>query len=334
MNQEYIISVIIPTYNRATELVTTIKSVLGQTYRNFEIIVVDDGSTDRTVDAIHSIIDSLSDQADSPPRIRYLYQKNAGQSAARNKGIAEARGNWIAFLDSDDIWLAEKLEWQVRAIEQFKGACGVCFTDARLMDSQGLDTTAFIQAGRQYDQVISIVSDPVRPLAKEFGGSWIQTIIARTALVRKIGGFDPHIHFAEDYDFLFRLSLLTNHCYVNKVLAVIDRTNSIIDPTAPPRAWDRIEFRLEALQYMYEKWLTLEESYPHDVKLLIAENLRCVHSVWANWYLEEKQFGNARQAVSTAIGYQVTPQLMVKWLLTWFAPNIARRIVPKSALML
>jgi glycosyltransferase involved in cell wall biosynthesis len=334
MNQEYVISVIIPTYNREKELVATIESILGQIYRNFEIIVVDDGSTDRTGDAVRNITDSLVEEVDSPPRIRYFYQKNAGQSAARNKGIAEARGNWIAFLDSDDVWCPEKLEWQVQAIEQFKGACGACFTDARLWDTQGLDTTAFIHAGRRYDDVISIVPDPVRPLAKKFGGSWIQTIIVRTDLVKKLGGFDPDIHFAEDYDFLFRLSLITNHCCVNKVLVAIDRTNSIIDPSAVPRTWDRIEFRLKALQYMYEKWLTLDSNYPPDVKQLIRENLRCVHSVWTNWYLEQNQFSSAQQSVSTSIGYHITPKLTVKWLLTWIAPKIARKIAPKSALML
>jgi glycosyltransferase involved in cell wall biosynthesis len=334
MNQEHLISVVIPTYNREIELVTTIKSIMGQTYRNFEIIIVDDGSTDRTKEVVHTLIDGLFNEIESPPRIRYFYQKNAGQSAARNRGIAEARGNWIAFLDSDDVWMPEKLEWQVRAIEQCNGTCGACFTDARLVDSRGLDTTAFIHAGRQYDEVISIVADPVRPLARKFGGSWIQSILVRTDLVKKIGGFDPDIHFAEDYDFLFRLSLITNHCCINKVLVIIDRTNSTIDPSAPPRSWDRIEFRLQSLQYMYEKWLTLDATYPHDVRLLIAENLRCVHSIWTNWYLEEKQFASARHSVSTAIGYHMTPQLMIKWVLTWIAPNIARRIAPKSVLML
>jgi glycosyltransferase involved in cell wall biosynthesis len=327
-----LISVVIATYNRAKQVQLAINSVLSQTYDRFEIVVVDDGSTDCTSDTIHAMI-KRDEELRRISRIRYFYQPNKGQSAARNKGIAEATGNWIAFLDSDDIWLPEKLELQVRAIERFHERCGACFTDARLVDNQGFQTTAFRQAGWYYKELMGIDCDRALCLAKTFGGIWIQTLLARSELVRQIGGFDPDLHFGEDYDFLFRLSLVTTHCYLNRALAIIDRTNAIIDPTVASRTWDKIDFCLRGRQDMYEKWLRMKAEYPDDVRKAIICNLSGLHSAWTNWYLEEKQFDRARQAVSTAIKYQMTLRLAIKWLLTWIVPPIARRIVPRTTSM-
>lgn len=328
MRQEPFISVVIPTYNREQALVSAIDSVLAQTYRGFEIVVVDDGSTDRTAEKIERIIGQNSKSGRQTPTIQYFSQSNKGQSVARNKGIEEATGNWVAFLDSDDIWLPEKLMWQVRAIEQFGENCGACFSDARLVDSGHLDTTAFRHAGWQYGEMIGFIADPMPLIAKAFG-IWVQTLVVRSDMVRKIGGFDADLHFGEDYDFLFRLALETAYCYVNRPLAVIERTNTTIDPTVASRSWDKPDFRLREQLYMYEKWLNKVEQ-TSDVRRTIINNLRDVHSRWANWYLETGQFDQARRAVSTAMKYQPTLQLAVKWALTWATPRIARTITPKA----
>src|SRR5208282_4925870 len=107
MNHNLFISVIIPTYNRTEQTIAAIDSVLAQTYSNFEVIVVDDGSTDRSGDVIQRFI---SQRPDGCQQIRFFRELNQGASAARNTGIANARGEYIAFLDSDDIWVPEKLE--------------------------------------------------------------------------------------------------------------------------------------------------------------------------------------------------------------------------------
>lgn len=104
-----LVSVIIPTYNRASMTMEAVQSVLRQTYDNFEIIVVDDGSTDNTYEIINQIDDK---------RIRYIYQENARQAAARNRGIEAACGDYIAFLDSDDLFFPQKLEQQVEYLTQ------------------------------------------------------------------------------------------------------------------------------------------------------------------------------------------------------------------------
>ncbi|MBI4683838.1 MAG: glycosyltransferase family 2 protein [Nitrospirae bacterium] len=101
-----LVSVIIPTYNRADFLPQTIQSILNQTYQDWELIVVDDGSKDITED----IVDGFKAK---DRKIEYFYQVNKGAGAARNSGIRKSSGNYIAFLDSDDEWLPEKLERQV-----------------------------------------------------------------------------------------------------------------------------------------------------------------------------------------------------------------------------
>ena len=108
MNNTPLVSVIIPTYNRANLIKRSVDSVLNQTYKNFEIIIIDDGSTDNT----EKIISSIND-----PRIVYLKQENHGASTARNKGIEIAKGEFIAFQDSDDVWHFDKLEKQVIALQ-------------------------------------------------------------------------------------------------------------------------------------------------------------------------------------------------------------------------
>ncbi|MGD9255575.1 MAG: glycosyltransferase family A protein, partial [Chromatiales bacterium] len=105
------ISVIIPTCNRVETLPRALDSVLAQTLSVDEVIVVDDGSTDGTADLVRA----------SYPQVRLLQQPNRGVSAARNRGIRKATGDWIAFLDSDDRWLPAKLEAQFRLIEQHPG---------------------------------------------------------------------------------------------------------------------------------------------------------------------------------------------------------------------
>lgn len=113
------ISVIIPTYNRGEFIKKTINSVLNQTIKNFELIIVDDGSTDNTKEIIEEFIKK-------DDRVKYFYQKNSGSpSEPRNLGIEKAQGEYIAFLDSDDEWLPEKLEKQLAHFKSLKDECAV-----------------------------------------------------------------------------------------------------------------------------------------------------------------------------------------------------------------
>src|ERR1700733_13432172 len=307
------ISVVVPTFNRSKIVLAGIESVLAQTYPVFEIIVVDDGSSDGTGETLQRFIDQRSGGGKAAPEIRYFYQSNQGQSAARNKGIAEARGDWVAFLDSDDPWYPEKLEWQVRAIAQFKNDCGACFTDAKLYNNLSMNTTAFRTTEAHYEQPIGILSDAALLMTKPFGPCLVQTFVIRYDLIRQLGGFHRDIHFAEDQDFLFRLALLTNFCYVNVPLVSIDRTDVHSDPNVAPRLWDTLEVRLQGSQSIREKWLKLDAVLPSNVRRSCVQKLRAIHSAWANLYLEKEEYDKARRAISAALKYETTPTLLAKW---------------------
>jgi glycosyltransferase involved in cell wall biosynthesis len=316
------VSVVIPTYNRARQVETALKSVLAQTYSEFEALVVDDGSTDGTGEAVQRLI---TRQNGKEGQIRYFLQPNQGPSAARNKGIDEARGDWIAFLDSDDVWLPEKLELQMRAIRQFKGECGACFTDARMVNDLGMDASSFRCFGRHHDQTVGIASDAVLSLAKGFCGFWVSTLLARTDVVRQIDGFDPEIQCHEDHDFYFRLALVTPLAYIDKPLVRTDRSAS--PPGSTCRPWDKWHVRLSATQLMYEKWLGLGTASPPEARKIVERNLRSVHSHWTNWYLANEQYNEARQAVSRALHYGYTPNLAIKWTITRIAPTLGRKLM-------
>jgi glycosyltransferase involved in cell wall biosynthesis len=301
-----------------------LQSLLAQTYPEFEVIVVDDGSTDGTGQALAAFIRR---EGGNSTRIRCFLQPNRGQSTARNLGIEEARGQYIAFLDSDDTWLPEKLEWQIRALEQFKNKSCACITDARLVDNLGMDTSAFRKSGKSYGETLGIDSEAVTTLAKYRDPFWLSTLLIRTEVLKQLGSFDTQLGYAEDHDLLFRLSLVTSICYVNKPLAVLDRSRSPEGSNCRP--WDGVEVRLRGSQSMFEKWLKLDSELPPHVRKNVIQGLRHVHSAWANWYMEHEQYEKAEQAVHEAMKYELTTNLVIKWILTHFAPRFARRISPR-----
>lgn len=325
MNSKPLVSVVIPTYNRAQQTIAAIESVLAQTYPNIEIIVVDDGSRDGSSEVIQQFV---SQRTNGCQQILFFNQPNQGASVARNTGIAKVRGEYIAFLDSDDLWDPEKLEWQVQALEQFKNECGACFTDARLVNNSGLDVSSFRAHGRHYERTIGIDHDAVRSLAESFSGFWVSSLLVRADVARQIGGFSPDISFVEDRDFHFRLSLVTSIAYVNKQLVRTDRNPS--PPGSTSRPWDKVEVQFRQQQSMLEKWLRMDGPLPQDLRRTVERSLGALHSHRANWYLENGQYDEARHAVSHALKYKITLGTAVKWALTWLAPALARRVTPRT----
>ena len=325
MSYKPLVSVVIPTYNRTQQTIAAIESVLAQTYSNFEIVVVDDGSTDGSDQTIQQFI---RQKTNSGSQIRFFRQPNQGASVTRNTGIAKARGEYIAFLDSDDSWELEKLEYQMRALEQFKNECAVCFTDARLVNNSGMDISSFQAHGRNYKQVIGIDRDAAKSLAQSFSGFWVSSLLVRSDIVRQIGGFSPDVSFVEDRDLHFRLSLVTSIAYVNKQLIRTDRTPSPAGSAIRP--WDRVEVQFRQQERMLEKWLKMDPALPPELHRTVERTLGALYSHWANWYLENGRYDEARKAVSHAVEHKVALGTTVKWALTWLAPALARRVAPKT----
>jgi teichuronic acid biosynthesis glycosyltransferase TuaG len=131
VKEKPLVSVIIPVYNRPDIILDAVESVQNQTYKNWELIIVDDASTDTTWQVIQ-------DLAKQDNRIRvFRHEKNRSCGAGRNTGIVHAQGKYLAFLDSDDAWLPEKLEKQVRVFEQESPALGLVYTGVTIINDKG-----------------------------------------------------------------------------------------------------------------------------------------------------------------------------------------------------
>jgi glycosyltransferase involved in cell wall biosynthesis len=318
------VSAIIPLHNRPEIIRHAVESVFWQTLPVSELILVDDGSTEDVEGEVRRLVDERRAWKD---RVVFVRQENQGQSAALNNGLARAKGDWIAFNAHDDLWLPGKLEWQFRAIDKFKGRCGVCFTDAWFMNNPHMKLNLFEFFKKHYDGPLGIIEDPARLIASNQHPAWVQTCLVRADLIREIGGFDPKLRYSEDHDFLFRLALKTKFCYVSMPMALIDRSPAEIRHTGESENWHQEEFCLKADQYRFEKQLSLSQDLEADVRATIRKNLRSIHSSWANLYLASGDYSKAREALSAAARYDLTANIAFKWILTRISPALAKRVV-------
>lgn len=202
------VSVIIPAYNRVHCVAAAVESVFAQTFTDFEIIAVDDGSSDGT----HDVLKSFGD------RIRLIRQENHGVSSARNTGVRAARGKWVAFLDSDDRWHADKLERQMAVLEKYNAR--LCFTRAVSDHGEIFPDIEFISATLREpnlfyveNAVDSVCVSPRHPL--------IPTMVADKALLERVGLFDESFPLAEDAELIFRLSFLSGFLYVDQPFVTV-----------------------------------------------------------------------------------------------------------------
>lgn len=220
-----LVSVIIPCYNRAHIVGDTIESVLAQTYGNFEALVIDDGSTDDTREVVSSYTD---------PRVRYIHRENGGLSAARNSGLGAASGEFLAFLDSDDIWHPWKLAAQIEIFRRHPEA-GLIWSDMSTFANVGevlserhlrtyyavYESVDFERTRARAGTLGELVADAPMNVAgcpyyvsdvfqEMFGGNLVHpsTAIVRRERLQKSGPFEPEITGggAEDYHFYFRVT--------------------------------------------------------------------------------------------------------------------------------
>jgi glycosyltransferase involved in cell wall biosynthesis len=315
------ISAVIPTHNRATLVIRAISSVLQQTYPVQEIIVVDDGSTDDTKELLCRFLSSLASTAAS---IRYHYQEQQGAAVARNTGIAAASGEWIAFLDSDDIWLPQKLEWQVKALQRYSGVALACVTDSRYVNNPVLNKTAFAQIGDRYESPMGIIPRYARRITSHrFHGAHLPTLMVHRTLIQSLGGFHTAFPVNEDTDFFFKLAQQTDVCYVNLPLIEIDRTPKRTIGLTELR--EKENYRCQMAQLMYEKWLHEYHGQDQAIPKEICHRLHDVHVGWASWYLVAGDTQKALDSASVAFHYQRSAKAAAKWMLIKFAPGLIRK---------
>lgn len=189
MHHSPLVSIIIPTYNRAWTIGITIQSALNQTYKNTEIIIVDDGSNDNTRNIVMEF----------GSRISYFFKENAGCSSARNFGINKSKGKYVAFLDSDDFWYENKLEKQVYFLETHKNF-SVCITDIEFVDSN------YRVLSRSFLKKIIKEDGNIFKYILELPVMTCSYMLVSADILKPSTLFDESFKTANDFDFMLRIS--------------------------------------------------------------------------------------------------------------------------------
>lgn len=196
-----LVSVIMPVYNRAMLVPQAIDSVLSQTYNNVEVITINDGSTDSTLAVLRKY------EEDWPGKVRVIDQSNQGQVAARNNGIKAATGEYIAFLDSDDLWLPRKLELQ---LPRFTPEVGLVYSAVEFIDEVGKVTGV-----ERCDPKLEGYIYPQLLVQNRMTGG---TVVVRKVVLDEVGLFDPEFKAAENWDLWIRICKKYNAALVNEPL--------------------------------------------------------------------------------------------------------------------
>ena len=237
------VSVVIPTYNRAHLIGRSIRSVLSQTYQDFEIIVVDDASTDNTEEVLRSL---------GNERIRYIrHEQNKGANAARNTGIKAARGKYIAFQDSDDIWLPDKLEKQMNVFKAALPNVGVVYTGCIRVFGNNIyyfPSSQFIKKDGDIHQQL---------LIGNFIGT--QSIIAPKEYLEKVGMFDERFPRLQDWELVIRLSKYYKFRFIDEPLLISPYTADSISTDT--------DALIKALKLLIEKHF---EEFKNNNKMLAS----------------------------------------------------------------
>ena len=202
------ISVVIPLYNKQESIVATLQSVLAQTYKEDEVVVVNDGSTDNSAQVVQEFFDKHP-SLQGRDRVRLISQPNAGVSAARNTGIIESKGEYIAFLDGDDLWDEKYLDTLHKLICDYPDATIYGIGCAQIKDGEVLLQTMSQKCPRGY----------VEDIWKNYPGYWTGSSSSSRAYLIEIGMFDSRMTHGEDLDVWWRLLLRGKGAYDSTVLA-------------------------------------------------------------------------------------------------------------------
>jgi glycosyltransferase involved in cell wall biosynthesis len=229
-----------------------------------EIIVVDDGSTDGTFEEV---------RARYGARVKLIRQENQGASAARNRGIQGAHGEWIAFLDSDDIWFPAKMERQLEALATFGGEAQCCFTDCAFVGNPTMRLSAFEWAGFSEAAGVGLLENPIEHILAGSEPFYTPSMVIRRSLLTDLGGFDESIIIREDTDLFFRLCFRTQYCFTSEKLVEVDMSPSREIGLCNLYA-SRDDRKHNSFEKMYNKWLAMPEVAGTEYERRVRELLR------------------------------------------------------------
>lgn len=246
------VSVVIATYNYGRYLAGAIDSVLAQTFQDFEIIVVDDGSTDDTARVIDPYM--------ADPRVRYLRHEHLGQPRTKNAGIRAGKGRYVAFLDADDLWLPTKLEKQVRLFERdHESRVAVVYTRRGWIDESGQE----FERGER----IPLRGEVLAPLFHRPFICFSSSMVRRSVL-EEVGLFDETTQYSIDYDLWLRIALKYHFDFVDEPLVLYRSGHANMSSRLDERVW--------CVQKIVHRFLDeyggRERLDPVFVRMVLAEN--------------------------------------------------------------
>lgn len=301
------ISVIIPLYNKEKQIRATLESVRSQTFRDFEIVIVNDGCTDRSVEKASAVND---------PRIRLIHQENAGVSAARNRGIEEAKGEFIAFLDADDRWKPEYLQTQYELTLQYP-ECSVFACNYEFVDAQGQVKPTIIRklpfSGEHgvlnnYFEVASCSHPPICSIS----------IMVRKAAIQSIGGFPPGIKSGEDLLTWARLACQNQIAYIRIPLAQYIHDAKMYNEDQRHRMPDRPDYVGGELKRLYD----------HYNQIVGLKNyIGLWHKIRARMYMEKGIKLLSLYECLLAMGWRLDVKIIFFILLNALPMYVVRRIL-------
>jgi glycosyltransferase involved in cell wall biosynthesis len=300
------VSVVIPTYNRAGTVIDAVRSVLAQQFEDFELIVVDDGSTDDTAARVAAIPDD---------RLRYVPGPHAGVSAARNLGVRRATGSVIAFLDSDDVWHPDKLAREVDVLTTHPEIDAV-FSDLekrhgdRVFPSFMRETEVFSRHVPQTPGgVVTLEPRELRLCLLEEVPIKPSALTLRRSAFEEVGGFDEAWSSSEDWELLLRLARSHRFAYIDQPLAVLHISPDslhVVDQTRGETAMIRLLARERA-------------SLADDAEALAAVKrglvTRVKHFGW--YYLDRRQRARASRVFLRGFVLTRAPGLLARALAVW-----------------
>lgn len=305
------VSVIMPVFNCGRYIREAMSSVTAQTYKDFELIVVDDGSRDDTKNIVNAFI-----AENGQYRIKYIYQENKGTAGARNAGIANSGGEFLAFLDCDDVWLPHKLEVQAPVLESDAGA-GLVFGGTAFFG----ETQAHPPPSETQD-----LSKLDHSAASLFAGSYISTltVMVRKACLEKSGSFDESLAIVEDYDLWLRIAKYYRIVYVDSLVAKYR-----VHPGNISRITKENEEKL-LLDLIKIRKRALEQNPEISRRLPPRELNRSYYKLYLNlatYYLKCGGTGKARENIGAYIGlYPYNPVSYLLFLMTLIPARLNVRL--------
>ena len=270
------VSVVIPTYNRAHLVTEAVDSVLDQSYTDYELLVIDDGSTDDTADRLTSYGEC----------IRLHRQDNRGASAARNAGIRHARGQYIAFLDSDDLWLKDKLQAQMDLVVR-DPQVRVCYTE-EIWIRRGVR----VNPKRKHRKYSGWILEKMLPLCIVS----LSSVLIAGEVFHRVGLFDESLPACEDYDLWLRIGLRYPIVLIDQPLIV--KRGGHADQLSR-RIWGLDRYRVQALQK-----LLAHDDLDDQIRAVAVDCLREKCRILANGCRKRGKGRQAREFLEIASGYQ------------------------------